>query len=76
MAIGNGANHHNLVDITSGSDGALWFTNVTDRITTHGTISTYNDSSIGGAVSITAGPDGAMWIADHLNEPIGRVSVP
>jgi streptogramin lyase len=52
--------------LTVGSDGALWFTEVRDRIgriTTGGVITEYgrgipHRSSIGG---IIAGPDGAMW---------------
>lgn len=79
-----------VLSITAGPDGALWFTNYTvpgdsgfepippiGRITTAGKITTYG-SSIDevGTVSITAGSDGAMWFIDHLNDSIGRVSVP
>jgi virginiamycin B lyase len=79
-----------VLSITPGPDGALWFTNYTvpgdsgfkplppiGRITTGGKITTYG-SSIDelGTLSITAGSDGAMWFIDHLNDSIGRVSVP
>ncbi len=52
-------------DITTGPDGALWFTNNTTpaigRITTSGTISSYATPGFGIAKGITAGPDGALW---------------
>jgi virginiamycin B lyase len=51
-------------NITTGSDGNLWFTNSTDtikRITTSGVISTYDLPTGVGAAGITAGPDGALW---------------
>jgi virginiamycin B lyase len=75
--------------ITTGPDGALWFTNYTvpgdsgvkalppiGRITTSGSITTYESPSVQGALSITVGSDGAMWFNDHLNDAIGRISVP
>jgi virginiamycin B lyase len=88
--IGQGGQIGNVVaSITTGPDGALWFTNYTvpgdsgyvpypaiGRITTNGSITTYGNAGTDGTVSITPGPDGAMWFDDHLNDSIGRISVP
>jgi hypothetical protein len=68
------------VDITSGPDGALWFTESTankiGRITTTGTITEFAvptaDSSPGG---IAAGSDGALWFTEQSGNKIGRISV-
>jgi virginiamycin B lyase len=78
-----------VLGITAGPDGAVWFTNYTVpgdsgytpyppvvRISTDGTMTTYNDPGVEGAMGITAGPDGAVWFNDHLNDAIGRISVP
>lgn len=79
-----------VLGLTAGPDGALWFTNYSvpgdtgfapyppiGRITTDGTITTYGSPYVEeGAMGITAGPDGAVWFNDHLNDSIGRVSVP
>ena len=50
--------------ITTGPDGALWFTN-RDRsigmITTSGVVTTYRSDDIQHAQGIAAGPDGALW---------------
>jgi virginiamycin B lyase len=74
--------------ITTGSDGALWFTssnqddifgNNLGRITTSGamtnsyTIPTPN----AGAFGITTGPDGGLWFTEYSTNKIGRaVPVP
>jgi virginiamycin B lyase len=54
-------------DITTGPDGALWFTNTGDesigRITTAGIVTIYPTGQFG-PTSITAGPDGALWFTD------------
>jgi virginiamycin B lyase len=78
-----------VLGITAGPDGAVWFTNYTvpgdtgyqpyppvGRVTTNGTITTYSNKGIEGAMGITAGSDGAIWFNDHLNDAIGRVRVP
>jgi len=79
-----------VLGMTAGPDGALWFTNYSvpgdtgfvpyppiGRIATDGTITTYGNPYVEeGAMGITAGPDGAMWFSDHINDSIGRVSVP
>ncbi len=79
-----------VLGLTAGPDGALWFTNYSvpgdtgfypyppiGRITTGGTITTYGSAyDEEGAMAITAGPDGAMWFNDHLNDTLGRITVP
>lgn len=77
-----------VTDITSGPDGALWFTERTGsrvgRITTDGSITEYEITSgsnpIGvpneGVVpaSIVVGPDGALWFTEGFGDRIGRVT--
>lgn len=67
------------VSITTGPDGALWFTqyesNKIGRITTAGVITEYPTSSPVLNVNvydITAGPDGALWFTEQLG--IGRIT--
>jgi len=70
------------VSITSGPDGALWFTesdgNKIGRITTAGAITEYAvpivDNSLSGFDSITAGPDGALWFVEYFVNKIGRMT--
>jgi len=66
-----------LVGITTGPDGALWFTDdkfgFIERITTAGVITEYpmpkaNDLPS----SITTGPDGALWFTEFDNNKIGE----
>lgn len=65
-------------DITSGSDGNIWFTedqaNKIGQVTPNGKITEFpipaNDSVIGG---ITAGPDGNIWFAAGGNK-VGRLT--
>jgi virginiamycin B lyase len=63
-------------DIATGSDGALWFTDVNPvligRITAKGQISHYAPS--GQPLAITAGPDGALWFTEWI--PSGQSGVP
>ncbi len=68
-------------NITTGPDGALWFTNYSNansigRITTSGVVTSYTDPSILDPYAITAGPDGALWFTDIGNSTIGRVTTP
>jgi virginiamycin B lyase len=60
--------------ITTGPDGALWFTegngNKIGRITTTGVITEYPVPTAGSG--ITAGPDGALWFTGAGN--IGRIT--
>ncbi len=65
-------------DITTGPDGALWFTDAdTDssigRITTSGVVTQYTDPTIDFPHSITTGPDGALWFTNS-NNSIGRIT--
>jgi streptogramin lyase len=64
--------------ITTGPDGALWFTNDPSnsigRITTAGVVSNYTDPSISFPYAITAGPDGAVWFTNYGNNSIGRIT--
>jgi streptogramin lyase len=64
--------------ITTGPDGALWFTDQSGkigRITTAGSITlyptpTYNSYPDG----ITAGPDGGLWFTEYNAGQIGRIT--
>ena len=63
--------------ITTGPDGALWFTDAygVGRITTTGQFSQYVDPEgalFGG--SITTGPDGALWFTEPAESEIGRMT--
>ena len=65
--------------ITTGPDGALWFTenggNKIGRITTAGVITETSIPTIFSApVGITAGPDGALWFAESCGNKIGRIT--
>jgi virginiamycin B lyase len=66
--------------ITTGPDGALWFTesfaNKIGRITTAGVITEFkipsaNSQLLGG---ITQGPDGALWFGEEFAGKIGRIT--
>jgi virginiamycin B lyase len=66
--------------ITSGSDGALWFTennaNRVGRVTTAGTITEYSFSAGNVGYGITLGADGAIWFAESgsAGDKLGRVT--
>jgi virginiamycin B lyase len=67
--------------ITTGPDGALWFTkyytNEVGRITTSGVITTYSapgGPNGSGPLSITAGSDGALWFTESIQNNIGRIT--
>ncbi len=64
--------------ITTGSDGALWFTNYSNntigRITTSGTVTNYTAASVSDPWGMTAGPDGALWFTNYGNNSIGRIT--
>lgn len=63
-----GASPPNPFDITTGSDGNLWFTDCNDqyvgKITTSGTIAQYPTLSGYVPNHITAGPDGNLWYTE------------
>ena len=65
-------------DITTGPDGALWFTNYDNdsigRITTGGLVSNFTYPNIDRPAGITAGPDGALWFTNSGNRSIGRIT--
>ena len=64
--------------ITSGPDGALWFTNPGNdsigRIATNGTVTNYTGVGIDQPVGITSGPDGALWFTNWGNNSLGRIT--
>ncbi len=66
--------------ITTGPDGALWFTNFysatigrIDPVT--GVVANYTDpnGSINGPQSILTSPDGALWFTNVYNNSLGRI---
>ncbi len=63
--------------ITSGPDGALWFTdagnNSIGRISTSGVMTSFT-GPIHHPFDITAGPDGALWFTDPPQNTIGRIT--
>jgi streptogramin lyase len=67
-------------DITTGSDGNLWFTergaNKIGRITTAGVVT--GEFSIPTAssfpVGITSGPDGNVWFVEQNGDKVGRIT--
>jgi streptogramin lyase len=63
-----------LNSVTSGPDGALWYTDpsrqVVGRMTTAGAVTEYNACC--DPQGITSGPDGALWFG--LNGAIGRIT--
>ena len=65
-------------DITTGADGALWFTNGDNdsigRITTAGAVTNFGDPSTARPDGIAAGPDGALWFTNAGNNSIGRIT--
>ncbi len=65
-------------EITTGPDGALWYTNAGDwsigRITTAGTCNRFTDPSIRWPEGIVSGPDGALWFTNLDGNSIGRIS--
>ncbi len=79
-----------VLGLTAGPDGALWFTNYSvpgdfgfypypsiGRLTTAGVFTTYGSPYVTeGAMGITPGSDGAIWFIDHLNDSLGRITVP
>jgi len=62
--------------ITTGPDGALWFTEAGGkiaRITTQGIITEFPIKGDGILHSITTGPDGALWFTEFTSKKIGRI---
>jgi virginiamycin B lyase len=67
-------------DITTGPDGALWFTNFANgrigRITPAGDVTTFTDHAGDVALprGITAGPGTDVWFASTNSDRIGRIA--
>src|SRR5438067_1985320 len=63
-------------DITTGSDGNMWFTEQAvdkfGRITPDGVITEF--TGVSAPTSIAAGPDGNLWIASAFTPRIARVT--
>ena len=65
--------------VTSGPDGALWFTewvgNRIGRITTDGIITEYRlPNADSQPIWIKLGPDGALWFTEQAGNRIGRIT--
>src|SRR6266545_890743 len=65
--------------ITSGPDGALWFTELgasrIGRITTAGVISEFTvPTTSSGPFGIAAGPDGELWFTEGFGNKVGRIT--
>ena len=69
--------------ITTGPDGALWYTNSASanggkgsigRITTAGVVTNYTASTLNEPTGITTGPDGALWFTNPGSNSIGRIT--
>lgn len=64
-------------DLTTGPDGALWFTAANDRIgrmATDGAVTSFGGDGIADPQGITTGPDGALWFANLGSDSIGRIT--
>jgi streptogramin lyase len=70
--------HNQCIVITSGPDGALWFTEAdTDkigRITLAGQITEYALTAGSSPQWITRGPDGNLWFTENGSNQIGRMT--
>src|SRR5262249_10177179 len=66
------------VGIAKGSDGAMWFTEFSNRIgriTTAGDVTEFNLAAANNAPNaIALGSDGAMWFTDSATNQIGRIT--
>ena len=65
-------------DITTGPDGAMWFTencgNDIGRMTTGGTYSSFAiPTTSSWPRGIAAGPDGALWFVESAVSKVGRL---
>ena len=64
--------------ITSGPDGALWFTdylaNDIGRISTDGHVSRFSVPTAAAPSGITTGPDGALWFTQGGDLAVGRIT--
>ena len=69
------------LELATGPDGALWFTNAgansIGRITTSGVVSTFPGVPGTSPVDIAAGPDGALWfttVGNTAANAVGRIT--
>ena len=67
--------------LTVGADGALWFTNINNRIgriTVDGTITTYDtgNADVRTPFAIAVGADGNLWFTSLANDRLGFVRLP
>ncbi len=68
------------LELTAGSDGALWITAYPGdivRMTTNGATTLYSlwaNSLLAGATGITAGSDGALWFMESNNRHLARLT--
>jgi streptogramin lyase len=73
-----GSSASNILDITAGPDGALWFTeNFGDKIgrmTVNGSFTEYSLAPGAGPIGITVGWDRAIWFTEGNAGKIGRLS--
>jgi virginiamycin B lyase len=64
--------------ITTGPDGALWFTEFNQgkigRITTAGVFTEFSIPTLCCPYRITMGPDGALWFSEQYGDKIGRIT--
>lgn len=65
-------------DITSGPDGALWYTDspndLIGRVSTTGDVTQYFLAPGYQPYKITSGPDGALWFTGYSSKKIGRIT--
>lgn len=75
---GFGVGNTAIYGITTGADGALWFTyapSTIGRLSTDGTITSLQTPTAGGPEIITTGPDGNIWFTLGRGNKIGRIGV-
>jgi streptogramin lyase len=70
-----------LVDITTGPDGNLWFTDGTGAMAAIGSIKPDGTGNVNRAATgysapagITAGPDGNIWVGDSSINNVGKIT--
>lgn len=67
-----------ITGMTEGPDGAVWFalgyTDVIDRVTPSGNITSFTPPHKARPWGIVTGPDGALWFTEPCNDNIARLS--
>ncbi len=69
----------NVLDITTGPDGNLWFTSATPsgkigKITPSGTITEYALPAGSYPIGIVTGPDGNLWFTNEGTSKVGKIT--